>query len=283
MPVLPAIQVQQLSVQRGGADLLNQVTYQFEAGKIHCILGQNGAGKSTLLNCLSHEIQPSQGHVIWHDKPLDSFSYAELATQRAVLSQSNELAFSFTVEALVSLGEEVQSRPQTVSEQVIQTVLDVCEMTHLKDRDYLTLSGGEQKRAQLARVLAQIWPTKACAETQEEGGALFSTPLRGGDFLGKWLLLDEWTAGLDIKHQQSLARYFKQWAKQGLGIIMVLHDISFAAQLADHVLILKSGKVFAEGDIPSVFTEEILSQSLEMKVRVEQDVLTGRPAIYPII
>ncbi len=273
MSVLPSIQVQKLTVQRGGVGLLNQVTCQFEAGKIHCILGQNGAGKSTLLNGLSHEIQPSQGQIIWHGKPLDSFSYAELATQRAVLSQSNELAFSFTVEALVSLGEEVQSRPQTASEQVIQTVLDVCEMTHLKDRDYLTLSGGEQKRAQLARVLAQIWPTKACTETQEEGG----------DFLGKWLLLDEWTAGLDIKHQQSLARYFKQWAKQGLGIIMVLHDISFAAQLADHALILKSGKVFAEGDIQSVFTEAILSQSLEMKVRVEQDALTGQPIIYPIL
>ncbi|VAW48626.1 hypothetical protein MNBD_GAMMA04-848 [hydrothermal vent metagenome] len=270
----PTIQVQQLSVELGGACLLHQVSCQFHAGKIHTILGQNGAGKSTLLHCLSHEMQPSQGHIVWQGKPLKTLSYAELACQRAVLSQSNELAFSFSVEALVSLGEEVQQRTPSQSKQVIETVLAVCDMTNLKHRDYLTLSGGEKKRAQLARVLAQIWPVEWCEHAKEGGG---------GFFLGKWLLLDEWTAGLDIKHQQSLARYFKQWAAQGLGIIMVLHDISLAAQLADDCCLLKDGKVFAMGDVTAVLQASILQQALEMNVRVEMDKATQRPLIYPVL
>ena len=267
------IQVQQLSVELGGACLLNQVSCQFQSGKIHTILGQNGAGKSTLLHCLSHEMQPNQGHVLWHGKSLNTLSYRELACQRAVLSQSNELAFSFSVEALVSLGEEVQTRTPSQSKRVIKTVLAVCDMTHLKHRDYLTLSGGEKKRAQLARVLAQIWPIEMCERAQEGGEK----------FLGKWLLLDEWTAGLDIKHQQSLARYFKRWATQGLGIIMVLHDIGLAAQLADDCILLKDGRVFAAGDVTTVLQTSILQEALEMKVRVEIDSATQRPMIYPTL
>ncbi len=269
-----AIQVQSLSVVRGHQTLLNQVSCGFESGNIHIILGQNGAGKSTLLNCLSHEIMPSQGHVLWHGKPLDSFSYRDLAQQRAVLSQSNELAFSFTVQALVSLGVEVKQRPKEQAKRVIESVLAVCDMTHLQHRDYLTLSGGEKKRAQLARVLAQIWPTEVCESVQEGGGE---------KFLGKWLFLDEWTASLDIKHQQRLARYFKQWASQGLGIIMVLHDISLAAQLADYCCLLKDGKVFAAGKVTTVLQAPILKQALEMNVRVEMDESTKRPMVYPML
>lgn len=269
MALLSIIQVTDLEVRLANAVLLSHISCEFKSGNIYTILGQNGAGKSTLLKCLSHEILPSKGEVRWNNEPLDHFSYGELAHQRAVLSQSNELAFSFTVEALVQLGEEVIQRPNTEAKLVIEAVLTVCDLMPLRHRDYLTLSGGEQKRAQLARVLAQIWPNPI---VKEEGG---------GNFCGKWLFLDEWTAGLDMKHQQSLARYFKQWANQGLGIIMVLHDVSFAAQLADYCLMLKSGRVFADGDVNHVLTQSILTDALEMQVQVECDSKTGRPNVYP--
>jgi iron complex transport system ATP-binding protein len=269
MTFLSTIQVTELEVRVANTTLLSRISCEFKAGNIYTILGQNGAGKSTLLKCLSHEMLPSKGEVRWNNHPLDHFSYTELACQRAVLSQSNELAFSFTVEALVQLGEEVIQRPNTEAKVVIEAVLTVCDLMALRHRDYLTLSGGEQKRAQLARVLAQIWPNSS---VKGEGGV---------KFCGKWLLLDEWTAGLDIKHQQSLARYFKQWASQGLGIIMVLHDVSFAAQLADRCLMLKSGTVFAEGDVNQVLTQSILTEALEMQVQVECDPKTGRPSVYP--
>ncbi len=268
MTLLSTIQVTNLEVRIANTTLLSHISCEFKAGNIYTILGQNGAGKSTLLKCLSHEMSPSKGEVHWDNRSLEHFSYAELACQRAVLSQSNELAFSFTVEALVQLGEEVVQRPCTEASLVVEAVLTVCDLIPLRHRDYLTLSGGEQKRAQLARVLAQIWPNSPA----KEGGE---------DFCGKWLLLDEWTAGLDIKHQQSLARYFKQWASQGLGIIMVLHDVSFAAQLADRCLMLKSGTVFADGDVNQVLTQSILTEALEMQVQVECDSKTGRPNVSP--
>lgn len=261
------IEVNSLSFSVQENQILNQVTARFSAGQIHCILGQNGAGKSTLLKCLSKELNPSEGFVLWANNPLKSLSYAQLALQRAVLSQSAELSFSFTVEQLVRLGVEVRGQCEQAAE-IIHSVLQVCDMQHLQARDYLTLSGGEQKRAQLARVLAQIWPV-----TSQDPHA----------FIGKWLLLDEWTAGLDIKHQQQLGRYFKEWAAQGLGIIMVLHDISFAAQLADQCLILQSGKVYSQGPVLACLTQASLREALEINARVEIDVISQRPFIYPVL
>ncbi len=262
---LRVIEVHNLCVVRENQVLLNQVSCEFEAGNIHAILGQNGAGKSTLLNCLSHEITPTKGQIIWQGQPLERYSYAQLAKERGVLSQSNELAFSFTVQALVSLGEEVAQRSKKHAEKVIATVLEVCDLTSLQHRDYLTLSGGEKKRTHLARVLAQIWP--------EEGEC----------FSGKWLFLDEWTASLDIKHQQRLGRYLKQWANQGLGIIMVLHDITLTAQLADRCLLLSSGKIVADGGVCNVLQAPVLQQTLEMSVRVDMDESTNRPVVYPTL
>lgn len=274
------IQVNQLNYSIANNDLLKQVSCRFETGKIHAILGQNGAGKSTLLGCLSHEVFPSQGHILWNDEDLSLLSYTDLARQRAVLSQSQELAFSFTVQELIELGEEVQQRSQKEARSVVETVLKVCDMTQLRHRDYLTLSGGEQKRAQLARVLAQIWPENYGLNEIE----CHAAPLEKNDaFAGLWLFLDEWTAGLDIKHQQRLGRYFKQWAKQGLGIIMVLHDISFAAQLANRCLILKGGRVFANGSPNETLTQVSLQTSMEMSVRVETDFESGHPLIYPLL
>ena len=275
------IEVKQLSYKVGSSQLLKQVNCLFESGQIHIVIGQNGAGKSTLLNCLSHELKPSHGSIDWSGQSLSSLSYADLALERAVLSQSSDLAFSFTVQELIELGEEVKSRSRAESDSVIETVLNVCDLQHLRTRDYLTLSGGEQKRAQLARVLAQIWPdqvTQAFPPAQNFQDSKIDLP-----FQGLWLFLDEWTAGLDIKHQQRLGRYFKQWAKQGLGIVMVLHDISFAAQLADRCLLLQAGQVFADGDVFETLTEENLRMAMEIAVRVETDPATSRPLIYPII
>ncbi|GKT12557.1 MAG: heme transport system ATP-binding protein [Thiomicrorhabdus sp.] len=281
------IQVEGLSYSIDGSELLKQVDCEFETRQVHVILGQNGAGKSTLLNCLSHELLPTEGSIIWNGQPLESISYVDLALQRAVLSQSNELAFSFTVQELVELGEAVQQRASVQAKLVVEAVLHVCDMTHLRHRDYLTLSGGEQKRAQLARVLAQIWPEQ---QGEKESTPNATPPVQNLQqlkiepiFNGQWLFLDEWTAGLDIKHQQRLGRYFKQWAKRGLGIIMVLHDISFAAQLADRCLILKEGQVFADGEVTSTLTQATLQEAMEMTVRVEIDPQNKLPIITPLL
>lgn len=255
-----------LSYQVDNQILLNQLSGQFQTGQVHAILGQNGAGKSTLLRCLTKEWLPTEGMVTFSGKDLLEYSYAELALKRAVLSQHNELAFSFTVEQLVSLGFESQQAPWT--EQQMQDVLLATDVTHLRDRDVLSLSGGEQKRVQLSRVLAQIWPDSAQGEHAPSSG-----------FAGKWLFLDEWSEGLDLKHQIQIGRSLRQWAEQGLGVVMISHDLNQVMQVSDACLLLKAGRVFKQGNTLEVMTESNLSELLDIDIKVQ--LLEG--AHYPTV
>jgi len=245
------------------ACLLSDVSGEFISGQIHAIVGQNGAGKSTLLRCLTKEWQATSGQIEFAGKPLNQMNFAELALQRSVLSQHQELAFSFTVKQLVRLGFEAQ---QTVcSEQQMLAVLEATDIQHLKHRDVLTLSGGEQKRAHLARVLAQIWP-----ENSQVSEA----------FNGKWLFLDEWSEALDLKHQVQIGALLKQWAKQGLGVVMVSHDLNHVMQLSDSCLLLKAGTLFTQGATAEVMTSKNLSDVLDVPVVVLQNDV-GYPIIMP--
>jgi len=249
------IQFSQLSYVVDQQVLLDQVSGQFQAGQVHAIVGQNGAGKSTLLRCLTKEWLATSGKVQFLGRELQSCSYAELALQRAVLSQHNELAFSFKVEQLLSLGFEAQQ--VQASEQQIERVLQATDVQHLRDRDVLSLSGGEQKRVHLSRVLAQVWPKSI--ETEEE-----STH----DFKGKWLFLDEWSEGLDLKHQIQIGRLLRQWAAQGLSVVMISHDLNQVMQFSDHCLMLKQGRVFTQGNTLEVMTEQNLTDVLDIEIKV---------------
>ena len=254
--------------------LLSEVNGTFASGKIHGIVGQNGAGKSTLLRCLTKQWQATTGEVYFLGQNVQNqntqkqsiqnpeilkqnlkhLSYSELALQRAVLSQHQALAFSFTVEQLVRLGFESQQCPWHSSQLI--AVLNATDIQHLQHRDVLSLSGGEQKRAQLARVLAQIWPED-------------STQLNA--FAGKWLFLDEWSEALDLKHQVQIGALLRQWANQGLGVVMVSHDLNQIMQLTDSCLLLKAGRRFSQGETALVMSAENLSNVLDIPVSVSQN------------
>jgi len=250
-----SISFKNLSFQIEQACLLTDVTGAFAAGQIHAIIGQNGAGKSTLLRCLTKEWQATSGEVYFKQQNLSSLSFAALALERAVLSQHQEVAFAFSVEQLVNLGFEAQQTtwPASVKQTLLDAVLDATDIQHLQHRDVLTLSGGEQKRAQLARVLAQIWPVDFESEQA---------------FFGKWLFLDEWSEALDLKHQVHIGCLFKQLADKGLGVIMVSHDLNQVMQLADTCTLLKAGSVLAQGVTQSVMTSENLTKALDISVQV---------------
>jgi len=250
--------------------LLEEINSTFNSGEISVILGKNGAGKSTWLSLLAKELTPTSGQIFLQDTPLDSCSFAELALQRAVLPQLQNMVFSLKVKHLVKLGAEVQQQPSH-TDLISQAAMQVCDIEHLAERDVVTLSGGEQKRVQLARVLAQIWPLENLETKQSDA------------FAGKWLFLDEWTSGLDLHHQQLLAGYFKCWSQQGLGVVMVLHDLNLTSQLADKVKILKGGKLVSEGCTKEVLTPENILQTLDLKtISVDIDGLT-EPMILPVL
>ncbi|MDX1352737.1 MAG: ATP-binding cassette domain-containing protein [Thiomicrorhabdus sp.] len=264
------ITLQDVSYQLANNGLLQHINTQFNCGEISVILGKNGAGKSTLLSLLTKELSPTEGQIIWQDTPLKQLNYAQLAVQRAVLPQQQSFVFSLSVQQLVELGAEVQPKSQPAEvDKICQQLMALCDVQHLAQRDVVTLSGGEQKRAQLAKVLAQIWPMNDADKTIEK------------PFLGRWLLLDEWTNSLDLHHQQRLAKLFKTWAKAGLGIVMVLHDINLCAQIADKVVMLNQAKLTKQGSPAEVLTQETIYNELSLKTTVLQVDGIEHPVILP--
>jgi iron complex transport system ATP-binding protein len=259
---------QKLSYKVHNKTLLMGVDTVFNAGKISVVLGKNGAGKSTLLSLLTKEITATDGSILWHKKPIENCTFAELALQRSVLPQLQNMVFSLKVQQLIELGAEVQQKTNYIDD-ITFSVMQVCDIEHLAQRDVITLSGGEQKRVQLARVLAQIWPVEAIQSGEQN------------PFSGKWLFLDEWTTSLDLHHQQQLALYFKKWSQQGLGIVMVLHDLNLTSQLADQVKILKQGQLAIEGNALEVFTEKNVKQTLDLDIMIKNIESVAQPIIVP--
>lgn len=254
---------QDLSYQVDNNSLLEQVSTKFKGGEITAILGKNGAGKSTWLSLLSGELIASSGQLFLADKAIQSFSLSALAEIRSVLPQQQKMSFSMSVEELVSLGAEVQGKPALMPE-IVQQVMQACDISSFQKRDVLTLSGGELQRAQLARVLAQIWPIEEMRLNETLSQV----------FKGRWLLLDEWSNGLDLHHQQLFIQLFKTWAQQGLGIIMVVHDLNLATQVADHIKVLDQGHLVLEGEPQAVLNKENVQKHLQLKISLysrEQD------------
>ena len=134
-------------------------------------------------------------------------------------------------------------------------------MSHLAERSYPTLSGGEQQRVQMARVLAQIW------EPPDEGA--------------RYLLLDESTASLDLHHQHGLLRLARQRANEHIGVLVVLHDLNLAAQYADRIVVLTDGQLLAEGTPTEVLTPDCIQQAFSLPVLVTDNPCVSCPLVVP--
>lgn len=227
------IQCHQLRVQIVDKVLLDNIDVSLQSGKIHAFLGANGAGKSTLLKCMSKDLSPSSGEVIWQGKSLKALSFQSLAQNRAVLLQQVHLNFGFRVSQVIQLGLAVKT-PQ--KQPGLVEIARLFDLETLLEQNYLTLSGGEQQRTQLARVFAQLGQA-----TQE-------------NLTGKWLLLDEWTTGLDLQHLQSIRQVIRHYVDLGLGVIMVVHDLNLANQMADECHLLKEGRLCFSGKTSEVLT-----------------------------
>ena len=260
LPSVTSIDCQALHVALGSKSeqpLLTDISCQFSGGSITAILGKNGAGKSTLLKVLSKQNTAYEGRIEFDGSDLAEFNLADLAQQRAVLTQQNPVAFSMSVKDLVSLGADVQAN---LTQLRIDEVLSFCDLTAFASRDVLTLSGGELQRAHIARVLAQIWPESGLYEG--------SGDLKHKALNGKWLFLDEWTNNLDLHHHQAFASLFKQLSHQGLGIIMVMHDLNLAVSLADDIKVLNTGRMVLDGTPREVLTPQSIKQHLGLEVEM---------------
>jgi iron complex transport system ATP-binding protein len=237
-----------ISVQIGGKTIVEAVDLTVPAGKVTALIGPNGAGKSTLLRVMAGERRPSAGAIRLHGRDLSAYTPAALARYRSVLAQSVTLAFPFSVGDVVRLGlpaRTLAARAAALEERALGAV----GMEAYGDRPASDLSGGEQQRVHLARVLVQLWAA------EDDGRA-------------RYLLLDEPTASLDLSHQLLVLKLAREHAAAGGGVLAVLHDLNLAAMIADEIVALDRGRVIARGAPEQVITDRLMADTYGVGIRV---------------
>ncbi|WP_430390041.1 heme ABC transporter ATP-binding protein [Dyella sp. 20L07] len=255
------LDVSDVHLSYGSRCVLQGVSLSAHPGRLLALIGPNGAGKSSLLGVMAGLLRPSMGRVALDGMPLSEWSVLALARRRAMLSQKVQLGFAFRVEEVVMLGRSPHgvSAPREVDKDIVDAALRATHTLHLQGRNYLELSGGEQQRVQLARVLAQV------GDCGPEPG---------------WLLLDEPEAGLDIAHQHELLGHARSLADQGFGVVVVLHDLNLAARYADDVALLAKGRLIQHGSPAKALDVEVISRIYGIPLR-RTSTSEGRWLIHP--
>lgn len=213
-----ALSAHNISLAWTGRKILDDVTLTVECGEVLALIGPNGAGKSTLLGVLAGDISADSGQVTISGKPIKTFNQLALARERAVLLQDNAVSFAFRAADVIAMGRTPWSRaPQReADEAAIAAAIQATDVTHLLDRPYTQLSGGERARVSFARVLAQ--------QTQI-------------------VFLDEPTAALDLRHQEEVMALARKLAAAGRAVVVVLHDLSLAGAFANRIALLDQGRL----------------------------------------
>ncbi|MET4696501.1 heme ABC transporter ATP-binding protein [Endozoicomonas lisbonensis] len=242
-----SLDVQNATVNVGSKTLLDNVSLRVEPGQVVTVLGPNGAGKSTLLKVACGERSLSSGKVLLNHR--EHWDLRQKALMLGVLPQSSSLSFPFTVQEVVLLGRTPCSSNRQENLSIVERALNKVDACHLSHRQYTTLSGGERQRVHMARVLAQIWDR-----------------CDSGD---RFLLLDEPTSALDPAHQQLTLQIARQQAdEQGLGVMVILHDLNLAARYSDQLVILQNGRVAAQGGPWNVLSPEMVYSVFNIHISV---------------
>jgi iron complex transport system ATP-binding protein len=250
-----------ISYRAAGKTILHPMSFDLEPGAVTVLLGANGAGKSTLLRLLAGEIEPREGRVLFAQKPLKEYSPTELARKRAVLTQHYAVALPFTAEEIVMMGRYAYRGLSTAAgdREIVAGCMREMEAEAFSGRLFSTLSGGEQQRVQMARVLAQLHAP--------------------GEARDKLLLLDEPTSSLDYLQQQMTLLKARTLARRGYMVLIVLHDLNLAAQYADRILLLKEGYLIAEGRAADVLEPHLVGIAYDLDV----EIITHEDYDFPIL
>ncbi|WP_169545359.1 heme ABC transporter ATP-binding protein [Sneathiella aquimaris] len=250
------IDISHLSLDQQGNSILSDISTQIPTGRITAILGPNGAGKSSLLKCLTGATKNYTGNIQYDGRDLRSYKLADLAKKRAVLSQHLTVGFPFSVSEIVLMGRNPYSKTGSDREDVhiVDQVLALVDARHLKNRLFPSLSGGEQQRVQLARILAQLW--------RQTGACLF---------------LDEPTSALDLKHQFAVLSLIQKLSfDQSFTVICVLHDLNMAKIFCDHAILLKGGGLHAVGEAKQIINPETINDVYQVSMAEVSDGSSGQ-------
>lgn len=222
--------------------ILRDIDLEIQGGKTTALLGPNGAGKSTLMKILSGYLKATGGEVMIAGCDPEKISLKARARMLGVLTQRSSLEFPFTAREIIAMGR----MPFGVSEGFDEVTQELLSMFGVAaDQSYLTMSGGEQQLVQLCRVFAQVWG-------------------RGSE---AFLLLDEPMIALDLRHQSKIVSTLKKLSSQGLGQLVVMHDINLAAELADEIVLMSHGKVVAKGPAAEALKVDNLERTFDTVIK----------------
>lgn len=254
-----ALVANKVSVHLAGFDLLRRVSVAVEPGKVTAVVGPNGAGKSSLLRVLSGDLQVTGGDVALNHLQLADWHPEKRAQILAVLPQQTPLNFPFTAREVVELGRTPHDTGKIRDREIVQQALALVDASYLDKRFYTEMSGGEKQRVQLARVLAQIWEPSPLGE--------------------RFLIMDEPTSAFDLCHQQMTLDIVQRFSGEGVGVLMVLHDLNLAARCADNLVVLTCGTIAAQGSPEDVLTEALIADVFRVKAMIGRNPRTNTPLV----
>jgi len=255
-----AWKAERVSFRHPGAsrDAVRDVTCDLTGEGVTAILGPNGAGKSTFVRLLIGLLAPTRGIVQFRGRGLVSWPRDAIAREVGFVPQGEESVFPMTVREVVAMGRYPHLGPWRAETEedrrLVRHALEDVDAFPFADRPFSTLSGGEQQRVRIARALAQH---------------------------GSAIVLDEPTAGLDVRHEIELFALLRGLASQGRTVVLVTHNLSLAARLADQALLFSEGALVAQGDPRTVLTGDTLSRVYRWPIDVVQSVEAGGPLVVP--
>ncbi|MBO0429435.1 ATP-binding cassette domain-containing protein [Vagococcus fluvialis] len=236
--------INQVTKKYGNKTVVSDVDYQVKKGKLTAFIGPNGAGKSTLLSMMSRLIAKDQGGIYLDGTEVKTWNQQELAKKLSILKQANGVQLKLTVRELVAFGRFPHSKGRLteLDHEKITKALTFLGLLDLAESTIDTLSGGQLQRAYIAMVLAQ--------DTD-------------------YIFLDEPLNNLDMNHAVQLMKTIRQLVdEKGKTVIIVLHDINFAASYADEIVAMKDGKIFKTGTTDEIIEKEVLDELYDMSIRV---------------
>lgn len=232
------LQVHQISWKVGNHMILSDVNCRFQQGRFYGIIGPNGSGKTSLIRSLMRFIDPTEGSIHFEGKVLPAYHREEFAKKISLVPQQTGMTNQFSVRDIVMMGRSPYlkrfEQPSGIDHEKVTLAMKLCDCEHLQDQEVSNLSGGEAQRVITARAIAQ--------DTD-------------------WVILDEPTASLDVKHQVDLmSALYDMNRKANKTIIAIMHDINLASQYCSDIIMMKEGKVLYQGACEEVLTEKHLEE-----------------------
>ena len=249
------MKIQKLSKCYDKNTVVDNVSFEINRGAVTSLIGPNGAGKSTVMGMISRLLAKNQGIISFQEKDLDKWNSKELSKHLAILTQNNQIQMKLTVEELVAFGRFPHSGGRINKEDKVKIdrAITYMELDAFRDRFIDELSGGQRQRAYIAMVIAQ--------DTE-------------------FVLLDEPTNNLDIYHATNLMKIVRRLCDElNKTVIMVLHEINYAAFYSDYICAFKDGRIAKYGTVEEVITKEVLSEIYQVEFEIMN--IQGKPlSIY---